>query len=47
MQLATFLGHVDLMSTAVYLQISESLLWEANRRFESFAQIVLKEGVAR
>jgi site-specific recombinase XerD len=47
MQLATFLGHVDLMSTAVYLHISESLLWEANRRFESFAQIVLEEGVAR
>jgi site-specific recombinase XerD len=47
LQLATFLGHVDLMSTAVYLHISESLLWEANRRFESFAQNVVKEGVAQ
>lgn len=47
LQLATFLGHVDLTSTAVYLQISESLLWEGNRRFEAFAQIVLKEGVAQ
>jgi integrase len=46
LQLATFLGHVDLMSTATYLHISESLLWEANRRFESFVQIVNKEGVA-
>jgi integrase len=37
-QLATFLGHVDPASTAVYLTITPELLVEANRRFEAFAQ---------
>lgn len=46
LQLATFMGHVDLSSTAVYLQMTHSLLLEANRRFETFAQPVLAEGVS-
>jgi site-specific recombinase XerD len=39
--LATFLGHVDVNSTAVYLNITMSLLQEANRRFEAFATPVM------
>jgi len=35
--LATFLGHVNPSSTAVYLTITPELLQEANRRFERFA----------
>ncbi len=42
--LATYLGHVDVTSTATYLTITESLLREANRRFEAFAEPVLQEG---
>jgi integrase len=42
--LATFLGHVDITSTATYLTMTESLLREANRRFEVFAEPVLQEG---
>jgi integrase len=38
--LSTFMGHVDPVSTAVYLQITPELLGEANRRFESFAEPV-------
>lgn len=41
--LATFLGHVDVNSTAVYLNITMSLLQEANRRFEAFATPVMTE----
>lgn len=37
MHLATFLGHVDPMSTAVYLTITGDLLQEAGQRFEQFA----------
>jgi integrase len=37
-QLSTFMGHVDPVSTAVYLGITPALLDEANRRFESFAE---------
>lgn len=37
MHLATFLGHVDPTSTAVYLTITADLLQEAGRRFEQFA----------
>jgi integrase len=37
-QLATFMGHVDPASTAVYLTITPELLEQANRRFEAFAQ---------
>jgi hypothetical protein len=40
------MGHVDLSSTAVYLQMTESLLLEANRRFETFAEPVLGEGLS-
>jgi integrase len=36
-QLSTFMGHVDPVSTAVYLTITTDLLSEANRRFETFA----------
>jgi site-specific recombinase XerD len=43
--LATFLGHVDVNSTAVYLNTTESLLEEANRRFEAFAANTLREGL--
>jgi integrase len=35
--LSTFMGHVDPVSTAVYLTITPQLLGEANRRFEAFA----------
>ena len=37
-QLSTFMGHVALSSTAVYLTITPALLDEANRRFEIFAE---------
>jgi integrase len=36
--LSTFMGHVDPVSTAVYLTITPALLEEANRRFEAFAE---------
>ena len=36
-QLSTFMGHVDPVSTAVYLTITPQLLDEASRRFEAFA----------
>jgi len=36
--LATFLGHVDPNSTAVYLTITDELLREAAQRFHAFAQ---------
>jgi len=42
--LATFLGHVDVASTATYLTMTDDLLREANRRFEAFAGPVLQEG---
>jgi integrase len=37
LQLATFMGHVDPTSTAVYLTMTAELLKEANSRFEAFA----------
>jgi site-specific recombinase XerD len=43
--LATFLGHVDVNSTAVYLTMMATLLQEANRRFEAFAAPTLREGL--
>lgn len=43
--LATFLGHVDVNSTAVYLTMTATLLQEANRRFEAFAAPMIKEGL--
>jgi integrase len=39
-QLSTFMGHVDPVSTAVYLTITPALLDEGNRRFEAFAEPV-------
>ena len=35
--LSTFLGHVDVNSTAVYLTTTPELLEQANRRFQAFA----------
>jgi site-specific recombinase XerD len=46
LKLATFLGHVDVNSTAVYLTITAELLQEANRRFETFTRPVLLEGLS-
>lgn len=43
LKLSTFLGHVDISSTAIYLNITEGLLREANRRFEIFVEPVLNE----
>jgi len=43
LRLATFLGHVDVTSTATYLTMTEDLLREANRRFEAFVEPVLQE----
>jgi integrase len=45
LKLATFLGHVDANSTAVYLRITTALLQEANRRFQVFAQPTWMEGL--
>ena len=36
-QLSTFMGHVDPVSTSVYLTITPALLQEASQRFEAFA----------
>jgi hypothetical protein len=47
LKLATFLGHVDARSTAVYLTITATLFWEANRRFEAFAEPILAEGLSQ
>jgi len=41
--LSTFLGHVGLHSTAVYLTITSELLEAANQRFEAFASPVGQE----
>jgi integrase len=43
--LATFLGHVDINSTAVYLTTTPTLLDLANRRFAAFAAATLNEGL--
>lgn len=42
--LATFLGHVDVNSTAIYLTTTPTLLDQANRRFEAFAAATLTGG---
>ncbi|HEX7325310.1 MAG TPA: tyrosine-type recombinase/integrase [Rhodanobacteraceae bacterium] len=39
--LSTFMGHVDVSSTAVYLTITPELLDQANRRFRTFAAAAL------
>jgi hypothetical protein len=44
LQLATFLGHVNPNSTAVYLTITPELLQEANQRYERFATSALQGG---
>jgi integrase len=41
--LATFLGHADINSTAVYLTTTPELLDLANQRFEAFASTAIKE----
>ncbi len=41
--LSTFLGHVGLHSTAVYLTITGDLLAAANQRFEAFASRAVRE----
>ena len=41
--LATFLGHVDPASTAVYLTATPELLDQANQRFEAFTEPVWQE----
>jgi integrase len=41
--LSTFLGHVGLHSTAVYLTITGELLQSANERFEAFASPMFRE----
>lgn len=41
--LSTFMGHVDVNSTAVYLAMTPELLEQANRRFEAFAAAALRE----
>lgn len=46
LKLATFLGHVDVNSTAVYLTVTAALLQEANHRFEGFALPMLTEGLS-
>ena len=42
-RLSTFMGHVDPVSTAVYLTITAQLMVEANRRYEAFAEPVWSE----
>jgi site-specific recombinase XerD len=44
LHLATFLGHVNPSSTAVYLTITPALLEEASRRFERLAARARAEG---
>jgi site-specific recombinase XerD len=43
--LSTFMGHVDISSTAVYLTTTPELLEQANRRFQAFAAVTLREGL--
>jgi integrase len=43
LHLSTFLGHVSPASTAVYLTITNELLWTAHERFERFAAPTLGE----
>ncbi len=43
--LSTFMGHVDVSSTAVYLTTTPELLAEASRRFRAYAAATLREGL--
>ena len=45
LSLSTFMGHVDVSSTAVYLTTTPELLEQANRRFKAFAAASLREGL--
>jgi len=45
-RLSTFMGHVDPVSTAIYLTITPALMEEANRRYEAFTEPVWSQ-VAR
>ena len=36
-QLSTYLGHVDIQDTQVYLTMTPELLHEAGKRFEQYA----------
>ena len=38
-QLATYLGHIDIVSTQRYLTMTAELLNEASLRFERYAQL--------
>jgi integrase len=40
--LATYMGHVDISSTMVYLQATAELLAEVNKRFEAHYQTTIK-----
>ena len=42
-RLSTFMGHVDPVSTAIYLTITPALMQEANRRYEAFTEPVWSE----
>ncbi|MFP3558916.1 tyrosine-type recombinase/integrase [Paraburkholderia sp. SIMBA_049] len=44
--LSTFMGHVSVSSTSVYLTTTSELLDQANRRFEAFAAATLREGLS-
>jgi site-specific recombinase XerD len=43
LKLSTFLGHVDISSTAVYLTMTPALLQEASQRFERFTAPLITE----
>lgn len=45
LKLSTFLGHVDINSTAIYLTMTPTLLQEANQRFERFAASLITEEI--
>jgi integrase len=42
-RLSTFMGHVDPVSTSIYLTITPALMEEANRRYEAFTEPVWSE----
>jgi hypothetical protein len=44
MKLSTFMGHVDPISTAVYLTITTALMEAASQRFEQFAAPISNAG---
>ena len=42
-QLATYLGHIDIVSTQRYLTMTAELLNEASLRFERYAQLGVRD----